>query len=108
MQEAISTQPLLSHHQPLLPAIQPSPAGDPLRRAAQTAAPMLSSAQRSLAGDPARRAAAPAREPDEIFIHIGRVEVAAVPPPAPRAAPAPQRKSINLSEYLRRSNGRTR
>jgi len=37
-------------------------------------------------------------------IHIGRIEVAAIAPPAPR--PAPVRKSLSLDEYLRRGNGR--
>ena len=43
---------------------------------------------------------------DEIQIHIGRVEVIAMHPPAPRAVPAPVRKSQSLDEYLRGSNGR--
>ena len=45
------------------------------------------------------------REPDEIHIHIGRIDVAAVSPSTPRA-PAPQpRKSLSLDEYLRRGRG---
>ena len=45
------------------------------------------------------------REPDEIHIHIGRIDVAAVAPSTPRA-PAPQpRKSLSLDEYLRRGTG---
>ena len=52
-----------------------------------------------------RRAPAPPSEPDEIHIHIGRIEVAAVAPPPQRAtAPAP-RKGLNLDEYLRRGSG---
>ena len=55
----------------------------------------------------ARTPAPPPRKPDEIHIHIGRIEVAAVSQPAARPAPAqPTRKSINLDEYLRRGNGR--
>jgi hypothetical protein len=46
------------------------------------------------------------REPDEIHIHIGRIEVAAIAEPAPRPAAAQARRSVNLDEYLRRSNGR--
>lgn len=45
----------------------------------------------------------PNREPDEINIHIGRIEVTAVPPPA--ASPRPlskARKSVSLDEYLKR------
>lgn len=42
-------------------------------------------------------------EPDEIQIHIGRIEVVAVPPaPAPPASPKPQRHTPSLDEYLRR------
>lgn len=47
------------------------------------------------------------REPDEIQIHIGRIEVTAVQ--APPARPSPQkaaRKAPSLGEYLKRGNGR--
>lgn len=48
------------------------------------------------------------REPDEIQIHIGRIEVtAALPLPPPRPATSPERKSIDLGEYLKR-DGRQR
>jgi len=53
-----------------------------------------------------RRAAASRSEPDEIQIHIGRIEVTAVPQAVPRPAPAPPSKSINLDEYLKRGRGR--
>jgi hypothetical protein len=53
-----------------------------------------------------RRASASEREPDEIQINIGRIEVVAVPPPAARPAAAPARKSLNLEEYLKRRRGR--
>ena len=48
------------------------------------------------------------REPEEIQIHIGRIEVSAVP-----QAPAPVpgkvlRRALSLDEYLRRRDGRTR
>jgi len=45
----------------------------------------------------------PMREPDEIQIQIGRIEVTAVPPasqPRPAARPAP--KSLDLGAYLKR------
>lgn len=46
-------------------------------------------------------------EPDEINIHIGRIEVTAAQPPPPRpAAPKPHRKAPSLDEYLRRRGGR--
>jgi hypothetical protein len=42
------------------------------------------------------------RGADDIQIHIGRVEVIAVPPATPRPAVAPARKAMSLDEYLRR------
>ena len=49
---------------------------------------------------------APARrEPDEIQIHIGRIEVVAVPP-ARQAPPKPRRGALSLDEFLRRRAGR--
>jgi hypothetical protein len=47
-------------------------------------------------------------EPDEIQIHIGRIEVTAVTQAAPRPAPPPARKSISLDEYLQRGERRPR
>ena len=46
------------------------------------------------------------REPDDIQIHIGRIEVTALPPPAPRPPTSPVRKGPSLDEYLSRRNGR--
>jgi hypothetical protein len=43
---------------------------------------------------------------DDIQIHIGRIEVVAIPQAAPRPAPAPTRKGVSLDEYLHRRNGR--
>jgi len=40
-------------------------------------------------------------EPDEIQIHIGRIEVTAVPHTAPRTASKPARKGKTLEEYLK-------
>jgi hypothetical protein len=45
---------------------------------------------------------------DEIQINIGRIEVIAAPPLAPRSIPAPARKGISLDEYLSRRDGRVR
>jgi len=51
----------------------------------------------------------PHREPDEIQIHIGRIEVLAVPPaPAPSAAVKPERGTPSLDEYLRRRDGKAK
>ena len=48
------------------------------------------------------------REPDEIQIHIGRIEVTAVPPaPAILPAPKPRHVAPSLDEYLRRRDRRT-
>ena len=49
---------------------------------------------------------APEAQPEEIQIHIGRIEVLAVPQAASRPAAAPVRKGLNLDEYLSRRNGR--
>ena len=45
--------------------------------------------------------------PDEIRIHVGRVEVAAAARPQP-SAPAPARKAMSLEDYLRRVSARRR
>src|SRR5262249_2431371 len=52
----------------------------------------------------------PAQPPlDDIQIHIGRIEVHAVPPaPAPRAVLPKPRHGVNLDDYLKRGRGRTR
>jgi len=47
------------------------------------------------------------KHPDEIQIHIGRIEVTAVQPAAPRA-PKALDKGISLDAYLERRNGRLR
>jgi hypothetical protein len=46
-------------------------------------------------------------EPDEIQIHIGRIEVTAVQAPAARALKAPD-KTLSLDAYLERRNGKAR
>lgn len=46
-------------------------------------------------------------EPDEIHIHIGRIEVTAVQPaPARTAVATPRTRAPSLSDYLRRRDGR--
>jgi hypothetical protein len=46
------------------------------------------------------------RPPEDIQIHIGRVEVVAAPPPRP-AVPKTRREMSSLEEYLRRRDGKT-
>lgn len=47
-------------------------------------------------------------EDQSVEIHIGRVEVLAVAPPAPRTPAASQNRTTSLADYLARRNGRTR
>jgi hypothetical protein len=51
---------------------------------------------------PARHSAPVERFADDIQIHIGRIEVTAVPPAPTRPAVQPVRKSLRLDDYLRR------
>ena len=75
--------------------------------AAQKIAAQAAASPRASALRP-QPSAQPAREPDAIEIHIGRIEVlAAQPQPAPRPPARPSRKSLDLAEYLRRG-GRSR
>jgi hypothetical protein len=46
------------------------------------------------------------RDRDEIQIHIGRIEVTAVPQAPARPAPRPARKTLSLDEYLKRGDRR--
>jgi hypothetical protein len=74
---------------------------DTAHRAAPPAPAPLQLRQRpiSIAGQTAR----PAREPDEVHIHIGRIEVIAAAPSPPIGPPVkPARKSPSLDEYLNR------
>ncbi len=120
--QADSTTRILPDRPPreqLLPsaeqALAPSPPNPPstsapiAARTAPLLPPQLPAAgdQRLKTPEPSRRAVLPGGEGEEINIHIGRIEVAAVsPPPARPAAAAAPRKSLNLEEYLRRGNRR--
>ena len=76
-------------------------------RAFQNPRPSASDRRRTEPVRPAARPAArPEREGEEIQIHIGRIEVTAVPPAPPRPAAQPVRKSLRLDEYLRRGRAR--
>jgi hypothetical protein len=55
------------------------------------------------------RRSAPAREPSEVHVHIGRIEVTAVPAaPATKRPPREQPKPMTLSQYLTRRRGKGR
>jgi hypothetical protein len=103
-QSATASQPATpSTYQPLVAQTQPATAQMQSLAAAANAA-------RNARAEAARRAASVVqREADEIHIHIGRIEVAAIganPQPVQRPT-APARRSLNLDEYLRRGNGRS-
>ncbi|HEX9200064.1 MAG TPA: hypothetical protein VF865_10935 [Acidobacteriaceae bacterium] len=69
------------------------------------ARPFTGNQERRTLATVAPRAGATVREPDEIQIHIGRIEVTAVPQ-ATRPAPPPVRKALSLDDYLKRRDGR--
>jgi hypothetical protein len=50
-------------------------------------------------------ASAHTAEPNDIAIHIGRIEVTAVPSAPPRPSSKPPRRAPSLDEYLKRRNG---
>ena len=56
-------------------------------------------------GDEMSSNGTPRTEPDEIEIHIGRIEVIAVQPAQAARPAALARKSMSLDEYLKRNNG---
>jgi hypothetical protein len=78
--------------------------------AAATDAPGLRRVDLGMADRPAgstRRPRDRLPEKDDIQIHIGRIEVTAIQPAAPRPPPAePARRALSLDEYLKRRNGR--
>jgi hypothetical protein len=80
----------------------PSMVGDP---AAALPGAVKRTAKQSLVRSEERAASTP----DDIQIHIGRVEVTAVQQTqAPRAPVRPARRSVNLEEYLKRGDRRSR
>jgi hypothetical protein len=88
-------------YEPLITAMQqPSPRLQP-REPLPTEATI-----RSSRAEATHRSQPTQREPDEVHIHIGRIEVAAITQQAPRPAAAANRKSLNLGDYLKHGNGR--
>jgi hypothetical protein len=79
---------------------------EPTVNARQSNSAATAGNQRGPKPDIQRRPTASA-EPDEIHIHIGRIEVTAVPQSVPRPAAPQPRKSVNLAEYLKRRRGGT-
>jgi hypothetical protein len=71
-------------------------------------APLVGRPTSAVGGAFSARAPAPDRAPDEVRIHIGRVEVIAAPAAAPRPPTAPARKTMTLEEYLARRSAATR
>ena len=98
---ATNQSPGLSPYQPLIAASQPPPPRLQPHDSLQNPAPA-----RTAPSEAARRFQPSQREADEIHIHIGRIEVAAIVQAAPRPAAAAARRSLNLDEYLRRGSGR--
>ncbi len=56
---------------------------------------------------PSRQSVTAMRQEQEIQIHIGRIEITAVQPPAPTPA-KPRLKEVSLDAYLRRGEGKSR
>jgi hypothetical protein len=74
----------------------------------RVSSPLTPDVRKEVKGDVSSSSGSPQREPDEIQIHIGRIEVTAVPQAMPRPAPPPLRKSISLDDYLKRGEARSR
>jgi hypothetical protein len=94
-------------YKPLLPEGARDPeVGSISRDAPSWSLPAAATALRSSLSRPD---AGPARHvPDEIQIHIGRIEVTAVPPAVAPPPPKPAPKSVSLEEYLKRRDRRAR
>jgi hypothetical protein len=92
-------------------SVAPRTADDPPRQIGRA----LTTAELPAHAAPQRRSESAAREflrgsgaPDQsVEIRIGRVEVLAVAPPAPRRPAASQNRTTSLADYLARRNGRT-
>jgi hypothetical protein len=67
--------------------------------------PLLTNTTQPIGETAARASRGSSSEPDDVHIHIGRIEVTAVQatPPHP---PKPRHAATSLTEYLKRRNGR--
>jgi len=81
--------------------------GEPARIASEAQTASQRAAARQTLSSNASQTRLPIQAED-IQIHIGRIEVIAVPQPAARPVAAPARRGQTLDEYLRSSNGRSR
>ncbi len=79
----------------------------PKRRVAHALQPAMANRGKERNREAAGGAKPAEREPDEIQIHIGRIEVTATPPAPARPAAKPMRKTPTLDDYLKRRHGRT-
>jgi hypothetical protein len=98
-----------SEAEPVVPAPLFAPLQSPQRALASVRVaadqPAPQAVPQTTSGLPRKRPAA-SRDPEEVQIHIGRIEVTAMPPEPARTALRPQRTALPLGEYLRRRDGR--
>jgi hypothetical protein len=88
--------PVATHQElPLMPVATHRELPQPATSAAKKPGPQLAPGQ--MASQP--------NTSEEIQIHIGRIEVIAVPPPGAAAPPTPRSRATRLDDYLRRRNG---
>jgi hypothetical protein len=67
--------------------------------------PAASNAEKTIPQLAPRQKATQASTSEEVQIHIGRIEVIAVPPPGAAAPPTSRSRSTSLDDYLRRRKG---
>jgi hypothetical protein len=80
----------------------------PLITATPSAPPASFGSSRKPEAESSQPLVSRSRATDDIEIHIGRIEVAAVHPAPTRTAPVkPQRRAASLDEYLKRRDGRS-
>ena len=79
-----------------------------LKMPAQKMDPFAAAPRSTPRGNSSRRSGTPSQQPDEIQIHIGRIEVTAVQQSPVPPAVKPARKGLSLDEYLQRANRRVR